>query len=68
MAMAERQSAHRQEMERSAVIGASKRSYLDLGAGFLLSAITVGAGTFLIAMGHDLAGQSQPKEAAQRDS
>ena len=58
MAMAERQSAHRQEMERSAVIGASKRSYLGLGAGFLLSAITVGAGAFLIAMGHDLAGGS----------
>ena len=58
MAMAERQAAHRQEMEPRAVIGASKRSYLGLGAAFLLSAITVGAGTFLTATGHDLAGGS----------
>jgi len=54
--IAEAQTAHRIAMESTVIRGDSKRSYLGLLAGFVLSTMVVGGGIYLIAVGHDWAG------------
>ena len=54
--MAERQSEHRLELERTLVRSDSIRSYLGLAAAFVLSATVICGGIYLIATGHDWAG------------
>ena len=54
--MAEKQSDHRMLMERKIISGDSNRSYLGLGAGFILSVMVILGGFYLIFQGHDLAG------------
>lgn len=56
--MAERQSEHRMQMDQMVIAGGSRRSYLGLVAGFVLSALVIGGGIYLIATGHDWAGAS----------
>ena len=56
--MAERQSEHRMQMDKMVISGGSRRSYLGLFAGFVLSAMVIGGGIYLIATGHDWAGAS----------
>ena len=56
--MAERQSDHRMQMDKMVISGGSRRSYLGLVAGFVLSAMVIGGGIYLIATGHDWAGAS----------
>ena len=56
--MAERQSDHRMQMDKMVISGGSRRSYLGLVAGFVLSATVIGGGIYLIATGHDWAGAS----------
>ena len=54
--MAERQSEHRQQLEKTVVNGESRMSILGLVAGFVLSTMVIGGGIYLIASGHDFAG------------
>ena len=54
--MAEKQAAHRIHLEKTVVHEDSKRSYLGLIAGFILSATIIIGGIYLIAVGHDWAG------------
>lgn len=54
--MAEKQLDHRMQMEETVVKGDSRRSYLGLTAGFILSAAIIAGGVFLVANGHDMAG------------
>ena len=56
LTLAERQAAHRQMLEQTEVVGDSRRGNWGLAAGFSLSAMVIGVGTFLIATGHDWAG------------
>ena len=56
--LVERQSEHRMEMEKALIDGDSRRSYLGLIAGFLLSGVVIGGGIFLVATDHDWAGAS----------
>lgn len=54
--MAEKQLDHRLRMEETVVRGDSRRSYLGLIAGFMLSATLIAGGVFLVVNGHDWAG------------
>ena len=54
--MAEAQSAHRIQLEKAVVAGDIKSGYWGLAAGFILSALVIGGGIYLIATGHDWAG------------
>lgn len=54
--IAEAQTAHRIDMESTVIRGDSKRSYLGLLAGFVLSTMVIAGGIYLIAVGHDWAG------------
>ena len=56
--MAERQSDHRIQMEKTAIVGDSRRSYLGLAAAFILSSAIIGGGIYLIINDHDWAGVS----------
>lgn len=56
--MAEAQSESRLQTERTIVNGDSKRAYLGILAGFILSMVVIGGGIYLIATGHDWAGAS----------
>lgn len=56
--MAEKQTEHRINIEKTAVGGDSKRSYFGLAAGFVLSAMVILGGVYLIANDHDWAGVS----------
>ena len=58
LTMAEKQLEHRHRLESTIVGGNSKRSYLGLAAGFVLSAMIIGGGIYLISNGHDWAGAS----------
>lgn len=54
--MAERQLDHRMRMEETVVRGDSRRSYLGLIAGFMLSVAIIAGGVILVVNGHDWAG------------
>ena len=54
--MAEKQSDHRIQMEKTVIGGDSKRSYIGIFAAFILSAMAIGGGIYLIANDHDWAG------------
>ena len=61
--MAERQQEqdHNAQMaaigiERTVVVSDSRRAYLGLAAGFIISLLVIGGGIYLIAAGHDWAG------------
>lgn len=56
LAMAERQAAHRQELERDAVMGGSRRSWLGLWLGFAIAVIVLALGGLLVLTDHDAAG------------
>ena len=56
--MAEVQSGHRIQLEETVVGGDSKRAYLGLAAGFILSTMVIIGSIFLIVNGHDWAGTS----------
>jgi uncharacterized membrane protein len=56
LVMAERQEEHRINIEKTQVTGELRRSYWGLAAGFVLSALVIGGGIFLVATGHDWAG------------
>ena len=56
--LVERQSEHRMQMEKALISGDSRRSYLGLIAGFLLSGVVIGGGIYLVATDHDWAGAS----------
>jgi uncharacterized membrane protein len=56
MAMAERQSQHRIELERTVVIGDHKKSWLGLGLGFVVAAGVFYGSYDLVKKGHDTAG------------
>lgn len=54
--MAERQSDHRIQLEKTVILGDSRRSYMGLILAFLLSAAIIGGGIYLIINDHDWAG------------
>lgn len=54
--MAERQSNHRQALEKVIVNSDSKRAYLGLLSGLIVALVVVISGAFLIFNGHDWAG------------
>ncbi len=54
--MAKRQSQHRMDMESVVIVGDSKRSWLGLVLGFVISCLFLGSSTYLIMEGHDIAG------------
>ena len=54
--MAEDQAGHRIELEKTVVSGDSKRSYIGLFLGFVLSMMVIGGGIYLISEGHEWAG------------
>jgi hypothetical protein len=61
--MAEKQQEHAYNLDRTAIgieqtviVGDSRRAYLGLAAGFIISALGIGGGIYLIATGHDWAG------------
>ena len=56
MNVAETQVKHRIQMERTVILGDSKRSYLGLGAAFILSAMVILGGIYVIVVGHPWAG------------
>ena len=56
MHIAETQVKHRIQMERTVILGDSKRSYLGLGAAFILSAMVILGGIYVIIAGHPWAG------------
>ena len=56
--MAEKQADHRIFMERKIIRGDFTQSYLGLAAGFVLSAMVILGGIYLISLGHDWAGGS----------
>ena len=58
MEMAEKQGEHRHSMERTRVLGESRRAFLGIIAGFIISVLGIGGGIYLIATGHDWAGLS----------
>jgi uncharacterized membrane protein len=58
IAMAEKQSAHRQQLETIALREEAKRSSLGLAAAFILSVLALSASTFCIYTCHDVAGSS----------
>ena len=58
LTMAEKQTDHRIYMESTALKGTFQRSYWGLAAGFVISAIVIGGGIYVISLGHDWAGVS----------
>ena len=54
--MAEKQSDHRIQMEKTVIVGDSRRSYLGLFLAFILSAAIIGGGIYLLINDHDWAG------------
>lgn len=58
IAMAERQSAHRQDIEKMIVKGRTRDSLLGIIAAMLLSFFILVAGVFCILAGHDWAGST----------
>ena len=56
LTLTEKQSEHRMSLERSVVSENLKQSKLGLIAGFVLSAMVIFGGIFLIYLGHDWAG------------
>ena len=56
--MTESQLKHQQSMERTIIFGNSRRAYLGLLAGFIISVLGIGGGIYLINSGHDWAGLS----------
>lgn len=56
LTLTEKQSEHRMDLERSVVRENLKQSKLGLIAGFVLSAMVIIGGIFLIFLGHDWAG------------
>jgi uncharacterized membrane protein len=58
LAMAEKQTAHRQSLETKVIDADIKRSYWGLAAGFAVTVLALSASTLLIYNGHDLAGTS----------
>ncbi len=54
--MAEKQTEHRIELEKIVIQGDTTRSYVGLIAGFILSAMVIVGGIYLISTGHDWAG------------
>ena len=56
LTLTEKQSEHRMDLERSVVSENLKQSKLGLIAGFVLSAMVIFGGIFLIYLGHDWAG------------
>lgn len=54
----EKQQEHSRNMERTVITGNSKRAYLGLFFGFIISILGIGGGIYLIATGHDWAGLS----------
>ena len=56
--LVERQSEHRMQMEKALISGDSRRSYLGLIAGFILSGVVICGGIYLVATDHDWAGAS----------
>ena len=54
--MAEKQTEHRISMESMTLKGRFTRSYWGLAAGFVLSAMVIGGGIYVISRGHDWAG------------
>ena len=54
----EKRQEHSRELERIVITGNSKRAYLGLIFGFVISLIGIGGGIYLIATGHDWAGLS----------
>jgi uncharacterized membrane protein len=57
-AMAERQAAHRQDLEATSVKSGKNRSYAGIVAGFLVSVACVIGGLIVVNNGHDWAGVS----------
>ena len=58
MEMAEQEQEHSRNMVSTVVVGDSRRAYLGLIAGFIISVLGIGGGIYLIATGHDWAGLS----------
>lgn len=58
MEMTEKEQAHSRDMIRTIIVGDSRRAYLGLIAGFIISVLGIGGGIYLIAVGHDWAGLS----------
>jgi len=58
LAMAEKQSVHRQQLETIALRAEVRRSFWGLVAAFVLSILALSASTFCIYTGHDIAGAS----------
>ncbi len=56
LSMTEFQARHRIQMERTVILGDSKRSYLGLGAAFILSALVIIGGIYVIVAGYPWAG------------
>lgn len=54
--MAEKQTEHRISMESTTLKGRFTRNYWGLAAGFVLSAMVIGGGIYVISLGHDWAG------------
>ena len=54
--MAEKQQAHRQELEATVVKGGAKRANLGLWLGFIISVVVIGVGATLVMTGHEVAG------------
>ncbi len=53
MEMTEKEQAHSRDMTRTIIVGDSRRAYLGLIAGFVISVLGIGGGIYLIATGHD---------------
>ncbi len=58
IAMAEKQSTHRQQLENTVLQVEAQRSSLGLTAAFVLSVLALSASTFCIYANHDIAGAS----------
>ncbi len=58
MEMAEKEQEHSRNMVSTVIVGDSRRAYLGLIAGFIISVLGIGGGIYLIATGHDWAGLS----------
>ena len=54
--MAEKQQEYAYNLNSTVIFGDSKRAHLGLIAGFIISALGIGGGIYLIATGHDWAG------------
>ena len=58
MEMAEKEQEHSRNMVSTVIVGDSRRAYLGLIAGFIISILGIGGGIYLISTGHDWAGLS----------